>query len=391
MNKVLVQTFNPPKFKLWKVFLILAAWYGLASALYYSGFSQVINLNISVQHNNRFNKDLNGTLSCITPVQLKLYAELLQVIVSSLFYYCLLNLFYTFLKNKSRFKYYFVWGLLFFGIYTAGQLFMDYYFSTPINFTGIPQAMQKIIMLYVYGIRIGFHFLTGLLKTAIIIFILKITVARDNKEYIQQLQIQAAQLELEKLKVEYNFLRSQINPHFLHNSLNFLYAKSLPYSTELSEGIMTLSDIMRYSLSIDAEQNGLVLLSKEIEHIRNVIKMHQLRFSNQLQIEFNVNGIVGSTRILPFVLITIVENAFKHGDIRDEKFPLTILLNLDDSFIYFSCLNKKKEGPKELSTGVGLDNTQKRLQMVYQNKADMQIVDTIDSYEVKLKIPYYND
>ncbi len=76
------------------------------------------------------------------------------------------------------------------------------------------------------------------------------------------------------------FLKAQINPHFLHNTLNFLYAKSLPYSSELSEGILTLSEIMRYSLEKEEDRGGKVLLTKEIEHVNNVIKIQQLRFDH---------------------------------------------------------------------------------------------------------------
>ncbi|HAD14804.1 MAG TPA: hypothetical protein DCF33_20445, partial [Saprospirales bacterium] len=127
------------------------------------------------------------------------------------------------------------------------------------------------------------------------------------------LQEQKLQLEMEKSQANFNFLKAQINPHFLHNTLNFLYAKSLPYSEELSEGILTLSDIMRYALDEQTRQDGKALLADEVEHVNNVIKINQLRFENQLQVHFTVQGSLEGLRIAPFVLITLVENAFKHG------------------------------------------------------------------------------
>ena len=94
----------------------------------------------------------------------------------------------------------------------------------------------------------------------------------------------------ERLQTEHAYLRAQISPHFLHNVLNFFYAKSLPYSPELSDGILTLSSVMRYALQNEEDSNGMVLLDKEVEHLQNIIKINQLRFSNKLQIQFTVTG-----------------------------------------------------------------------------------------------------
>jgi LytS/YehU family sensor histidine kinase len=91
--------------------------------------------------------------------------------------------------------------------------------------------------------------------------------------------------------------------------------------------------------------------------------------------------------IIPFILITIVENAFKHGDLKNSESPINILLFVDDqNGIYFYCHNKKKTGPKELSTGIGLDNTKKRLDMIYGDQYTLNIKDEMDSYIVELNI-----
>src|SRR5438046_5735973 len=92
-----------------------------------------------------------------------------------------------------------------------------------------------------------------------------LTYLRDEKKRQQVLEEQKLQLEIEKSSANLNFLKAQINPHFLHNTLNFLYAKSLPYSSELSEGILTLSDIMRYALGQGNEKDGKAPLKDEIE------------------------------------------------------------------------------------------------------------------------------
>ena len=202
---------------------------------------------------------------------------------------------------------------------------------------------------------------------------------RDDKKHQKVLEVQ-------NLQANYNFLKAQINPHFLHNTLNFFYAKSLPYSEELSDGILTLSEIMRYALSKENAIDGKILLKDEIEHLRNVIKINQLRFSNKLNVIFEVHGNVGEAMIIPFVLITIVENAFKHGELKNVNQPIDIQLAVVDEKLTFFCKNKKKTGPKELSTGIGLDNTKKRLDMVYGSKYSINIVDETDFYTTELII-----
>lgn len=194
--------------------------------------------------------------------------------------------------------------------------------------------------------------------------------------------------EKTKLQAEYAFLRSQINPHFLHNTLNFFYVKSLHCSSELADGILTLSEIMRYSLHANDNNGYIVPLSKEIEHMQYVIKINQLRFSNRLNIDFTIQGDVDTVHIIPFVLITLVENAFKHGELTDPACPLTLRLSLDNDtgLFVFSTHNRKKTGPRELSHGIGMDNTRKRLQWSYGNDYTLIINDEPEFYTTELKI-----
>jgi len=208
----------------------------------------------------------------------------------------------------------------------------------------------------------------------------------DERKQRKILEEQKMQLEVEKSTANFNFLKAQINPHFLHNTLNFLYAKSLPYSEELSEGILTLSDIMRYALSEGNARDGKAALKDEIEHVRNVIKINQLRFSNKLNVQFDVDGVVNEAMIIPFILITLVENAFKHGDLKSPEDPISIQLKVEGNRLYFYCRNRKKTGPKELSTGIGLENIKKRLDLAYGNDYDFKIKDEAIFYTTELTI-----
>jgi two-component system, LytTR family, sensor kinase len=230
--------------------------------------------------------------------------------------------------------------------------------------------------------------ISGMIPMLIISFLFAYgTYLYESQKERRILEAQKMQLEIQISQANFNFLKAQINPHFLHNTLNFLYAKSLPYSPELSEGILTLSDIMRYALDQGNQKDGKAPLKDEIEHVNNVIKISQLRFSNQLHVNFEVSGSVEGATIIPFVLITLVENAFKHGDLKDPAHPIDIRLRIDRKKLHFYCRNKKKPGgAKPLSTGIGLENIQKRLQMAYGDKHSFQVKDELSFYTTELTI-----
>lgn len=294
------------------------------------------------------------------------------IIFNIVFFYYTLNYFHRLILLKKKAWHYIVYCLFILAAcetyYFTSHKLMPYLspnapHKTPLS-TGIILFSTIIATLFLIGVSLLIAYLNSL---------------RDDKK-MQKI------LEIQSLQANYNFLKAQINPHFLHNTLNFFYAKSLPLSEELSDGILTLSQIMRYALSKDNAIDGKVLLKDEIEHLRNVIKINQLRFSNNLNVNFEVHGIVGEVMMIPFVLITIVENAFKHGDLKNPEYPIEINLTVEDDVLTFICKNKKKTGPKELSTGIGLDNTKKRLDMVYRNRYSINIIDEAEFYTTELII-----
>ncbi|AHM60716.1 signal transduction histidine kinase LytS [Flammeovirgaceae bacterium 311] len=213
-----------------------------------------------------------------------------------------------------------------------------------------------------------------------------LTSLRDARKQNQVLKQQKIQLELENAQANYKFLKSQINPHFLHNTLSFFYARSLPHSAELSEGILTLSAIMRYALSEGNAKEGRASLKDEVEHLQNVIRINQLRFNNKLNVQLQVEGNINGARIVPFVLITLVENALKHGDLKSAECPVVFSIHLHGKKFYFYSHNKKKAGAKEHSTGIGLDNIKKRLTLAYGNKCLLQVKDSAEYYTTELTI-----
>jgi sensor histidine kinase YesM len=208
------------------------------------------------------------------------------------------------------------------------------------------------------------------------------TIALEVQKRKHEQQLRLAERSL--LEANLAFLKSQINPHFLFNSLNFLYAQVYPHSENAAKGILLLSDTMRYALHEDS--SGKVMLTQEVKHLHNYIAINQLRFNNSLRVDFEVVGSTHFLLIIPLVLITFVENCFKHGELADAAHPVVIRLTLAQNQLTFLTHNKKRHGPKEKSTGIGLDNTRKRLALIYPNRHTLTTTDDADFYTCHLTL-----
>lgn len=202
-----------------------------------------------------------------------------------------------------------------------------------------------------------------------------------------QLAASNAQMRQEVLELENNFLRAQINPHFLYNTLNTFYAKALPLSQELADAIITLAGIMRYSLQM--EQHGqLTALKMEVAHLERVITMHRMRFGNKCHINFTIEGPCEQYKVVPLIFITLLENAIKYGVVDDPVDPVTLQLSVKGPYIQFFIRNKKMGKPPQPSHGIGLHNIRKRLTHVYGTQYQLNINDTATHYQVLLDIEY---
>jgi sensor histidine kinase YesM len=186
------------------------------------------------------------------------------------------------------------------------------------------------------------------------------------------LKQQEFQAQQEKLQFEHAFLRSQINPHFLHNTLNTLFSEAMDYSPELAENILKLSSIMRYSLEALEFESGKVLVKKELEHLQTLIDINNLRFGKSKPVEYSVEGELDDQMVPPLSFITIVENAFKYGDLKDPANPLMIRIVLQSDNVYFYCRNKIRKSDMQLSSShIGITNLEKRLDVAFKDKYQM--------------------
>ena len=198
---------------------------------------------------------------------------------------------------------------------------------------------------------------------------------------------QKKQLEEENLKLELNFLRAQINPHFLFNTLNNIYGLVLDKEVAASS-ILKLSNLMRYSLYETGNES--VSLKREIDFIEEYIDLERLRINAKKQITFEVKGNPGQLHIKPLILISFIENAIKHGlNKTNQKAWVNISIDIKKDQLKFSCSNSlanRNEVKDDPNDGIGIKNTVKRLEHYYPNSYSLSMVENDQCYTVNLEL-----
>jgi two-component system LytT family sensor kinase len=230
---------------------------------------------------------------------------------------------------------------------------------------------------------VGFlpYFVNTIFTSLVFVFlsvVLKLLVDWILNERIQR------ELENQRLSAELAFLKSQINPHFLFNSLNSIYSLAYQKSETTPDAILKLSEIMRYML-YECNDNK-VDLSKELQYLQNYIDLQKIRFGNKAYIDFKIEGRVSDQKIVPLLLIAFIENAFKHGIANDAISPIRLLITLDDSHLHFYIQNKKHTNNRDALGGIGLNNVKRRLDLLYPGKYNLDIKDQIDTYTCELSL-----
>jgi sensor histidine kinase YesM len=202
-----------------------------------------------------------------------------------------------------------------------------------------------------------------------------------------ELEAKRKEVENEKLTAELNFLKAQINPHFLFNTLNNLYYLAYTKSDNTTEVIAKLSQMMRYM--IYDSNHSKVPLGKEIEYMENYISLERLRLNNQIPINFELKGNTENVWIAPLIFITFLENAFKHGvSNNNPKAWVNISIELIDGQCIYMVENSKLEAGIEEheKSGIGLQNVQRRLELSYPGKHQLTMENKQDRYVVRLKL-----
>ena len=192
-------------------------------------------------------------------------------------------------------------------------------------------------------------------------------------------------LEKENLEQQLEYLKYQINPHFFMNTLNNIHALVDIDPEKAKDTIVELSKMMRFIL-YEGDKRG-VPLSREFDFIRNYLTLMSLRYTDKVSIQAELPAEVPDKTIPPLMLISFIENAFKHGISYQHASFIDIQASIDGHRLHFHCRNSKAEQSNQDKGGVGLVNVQKRLNLIYGNKYTLAIQDEPDVYSVELTIP----
>ncbi len=289
-------------------------------------------------------------------------------------------------------------------ILPIGFYYFNYYLLIPLlylrkkTFTYILSVIGSLVVIILFSIICSYLFndLSGntsrpmppVFDHSILLFVVVLFVSlglRMNAEW-KKTEEEKVKIEKEKLNAELSYLKAQVNPHFLFNTLNVIYTLATLKSEQTAEAVMKLSKLMRYVI-LDAH-TPFVPLEKELAYIRNFIELHRLRLANNNQIDFRISGNTEGLQISPFILIPFVENAIKHGTSTIEPMTISIEITLLNNELQFNVKNNKLTIKSETqnSTGVGIENTRKRLEMIYKKKHNLQINETGKTFEVKLNL-----
>ena len=222
---------------------------------------------------------------------------------------------------------------------------------------------------------------------AIVILILMLGANLGIKGYFKTREDQKKLLRLEKenLEQQLEYLKYQINPHFFMNTLNNIHALVDIDAEKAKSTILELSKMMRFVL-YEGDKKG-VPLTREFGFIRNYITLMRLRYTDKVQISIDLPEQSPDLMIPPLMLITFIENAFKHGVSYQHDSFIEVKAEVQGDTLHFSCRNSKAEKPNEEKGGVGLANVKQRLKLLYDNDYSLKIQDDSDIYSVQLTIP----
>jgi len=192
------------------------------------------------------------------------------------------------------------------------------------------------------------------------------------------------QIKTDKIASELNTLKAQIEPHFLFNTLNGIYAQALTKSDYTAESISKLSSIMRYVLTETTAKK--VSLENEIKYLANYISLQKIRLTNKTVVDFKVIGSTEFKQIPPLLFINFIENAFKYGVSNELKSAIKIHIIVENSMLSLYVENKIFRTNNQNSNEIGLKNTKRRLELLFEDDYNLNITNKDNKYKIELKI-----
>jgi len=280
---------------------------------------------------------------------------------------------YLITKRYFHFGLYSLYTLVISGYLIVISVFFGLIYLSNFKYDQMPPISKSL-----FFVMIGVY-LVSILVSAI--KLLKLNLKQVEKTSKLETKILEAQLKLKEQELSY--LKMQIHPHFLFNTLNTMYGFALKKSDNTPEIIIKLSNLLDYILyQVD---KPFVLLSEEIHHIKDYIELEQMRFNDTLKVSFHMDNISDMTKIAPMILLPFVENSFKHGTIKDGSLTIIISISCQANGITFKIKNSASQ-TTSVGNGIGLNNIKKRLELLYHDNYDLNIRNTADFYEVDLKL-----
>lgn len=230
---------------------------------------------------------------------------------------------------------------------------------------------------YMVAVFIGELYLVGMIMA------IKLTI-----DWVQS-EKKSKELEQRNIETELSMLRSQMQPHFFFNTLNNLYSLTLDKSDQAPETVLKLSELMSYV--VYKGKNSQVELINEIEHLQNYLNLERLRYDDRLVVDFDIEGDIGGQKIPPLILVTFLENAFKHGSSNNlGNTSIQISLKIESDRIKYTVINDYRD--LEVSKngdmkGIGIENTKRRLDLLYKDDYNLDIGRNDGKFKVALSIP----
>jgi hypothetical protein len=220
-------------------------------------------------------------------------------------------------------------------------------------------------------------------------FFIALTISSGSKLITQWLSAEEIKEEISQrqLQTELSLLTSQVNPHFLFNTLNGIYTLAVTDNEKTADAVMKLSRIMRYTL--EESKNDFVTMNQEIEFINSYIELQKIRLTENVCICLKVNGDTDNSRIAPLLFIPFIENAFKYGISAHHDSKITVTISVEKDSLFFECTNGIVSSTKnrtEKSTGTGISNAKRRLELLYENKHELIIENSEKQYKILLTI-----
>lgn len=294
----------------------------------------------------------------------------LQTACSAGFFY--LNFLYLvprFLKKKHIFQYLIALVIVLL-LFTPIYYYLEQYFYPSIGWKSYTLDLNFSFALMITISSNFLHVFLGILLS----YLMDWRTMRMEKEIVEK----------EQFKTELAFLKSQINPHFLFNTINDIYALSQQQSKKAPEALLKLSELLRYMLR--ESNDPYVLLSKEIEYLENVIELQKIGQKGFSYVDFTLTGNPEKLKIAPLILINFIENAFKHGVFTDKESPIHIHIQVGHGAFHLNMTNKVNAFKKDKTGGIGLVNVKRRLALIYPGKHGLLITNEPHNFTVDLKI-----